>query len=454
MEGYSSMYNNLSWESSSSPVDIPADPFHSALTSLVSSPDFIINTATTNNNNSLMRELIGRLGTICTSPDPARDSLYCSAPNSAATSCYSTPLNSPPKLGLSLTERNSRTGGGGGRGRGLGYPVTTHLPLPADSGLVERAARFSCFSGGNVAGGRPNQGGFPGLPLPQVERVESGRFSRVSSSQNVAAGFRSGNSHENMDTGDSPEGSLISEQIKRPSDANSSRKRKSVPRGKVKDGEDCAENGQLGEKKRKEDNVNPPEPPKDYIHVRARRGQATDSHSLAERVRREKISQRMKVLQDLVPGCNKVTGKAVMLDEIINYVQSLQHQVEFLSMKLATLNPRMDFNADALVSKEMCNPHGSSLFPGDSSSSAFLYGYQMQLHDAALVNKMENQLPLNALSVAVHPSMEGFCKASSAVVLGIWDDELHGTVQMDLQQNQPQQRLQGGPAAGQMKIES
>lgn len=27
-----------------------------------------------------------------------------------------------------------------------------------------------------------------------------------------------------------------------------------------------------------------PEPPKDYIHVRARRGQATDSHSLAERV--------------------------------------------------------------------------------------------------------------------------------------------------------------------------
>lgn len=34
----------------------------------------------------------------------------------------------------------------------------------------------------------------------------------------------------------------------------------------------------------------PPEPPKqDYIHVRARRGQATDSHSLAERVRLVKI---------------------------------------------------------------------------------------------------------------------------------------------------------------------
>lgn len=44
--------------------------------------------------------------------------------------------------------------------------------------------------------------------------------------------------------------------------------------------------------------------------------------------RREKISERMTLLQDLVPGCNRITGKAVMLDEIINYVQSLQRQVE------------------------------------------------------------------------------------------------------------------------------
>ncbi|KAI4338878.1 hypothetical protein MLD38_023885 [Melastoma candidum] len=449
MEGYSSMYNNnpnpSCWESSSS------DPFHSALTSLVSSPDFVL---TTTNNNSLMRELIGRLGTISTSSDPATDSLYCSVPNSASTSCYSTPLNSPPKLGLSLMERNSRSGGGGA---GLGSPAT-HLPLPADSGFVERAAMFSCFGGRNVTGGQAHQGGFPGLPLRQVERAESGRFSRVSSSQNVAAGLRNGNSDENMETGDSPEGSSISEQITRPSVANSSRKRKFVPRGKAKestkDGEDCAENGQPGEKKRQDDNVNPPEPPKDYIHVRARRGQATDSHSLAERVRREKISQRMKVLQDLVPGCNKVTGKAVMLDEIINYVQSLQRQVEFLSLKLATLNPRMDFNADALWSKEMCNPQGSPLFPGDSSSSAFPYRYQMQFHDTAHVSKMENQLPLNAPNVAVHPSMDGFCEASSAMASGFWDNELRSIVQMGLQQNQPQQRLQGCPEAGQMKIES
>ncbi|KAF6153029.1 hypothetical protein GIB67_004250 [Kingdonia uniflora] len=84
-----------------------------------------------------------------------------------------------------------------------------------------------------------------------------------------------------------------------------------------------------------------PEPKQDYIHVRARRGQATDSHSLAERARREKIGKRMKVLQDLVPGCNKIIGKALVLDEIINYIQSLQRQIEFLSMKLEVINSRL-----------------------------------------------------------------------------------------------------------------
>lgn len=102
-------------------------------------------------------------------------------------------------------------------------------------------------------------------------------------------------------------------------------------------------------------------------------------------VRREKISERMKYLQDLVPGCNKVTGKAGMLDEIINYVQSLQRQVEvdkikprhmrchflaiiiimiipnlwdpflcqFLSMKLAAINPSLDFDIDNYLLKEV-----------------------------------------------------------------------------------------------------
>nr|WCO08276.1 hypothetical protein [Suaeda aralocaspica] len=95
-------------------------------------------------------------------------------------------------------------------------------------------------------------------------------------------------------------------------------------------------------RKRKTEEV---EKPKEVIHVRAKRGQATDSHSLAERVRRERINDKLKVLQDLVPGCYKTMGMAVMLDVIINYVRSLQNQIEFLSMKLSAASMFYDFNS-------------------------------------------------------------------------------------------------------------
>ncbi|XP_042439918.1 transcription factor bHLH75-like [Zingiber officinale] len=90
-----------------------------------------------------------------------------------------------------------------------------------------------------------------------------------------------------------------------------------------------------GNGKRARGNSKEADKPKEVVHVRARKGQATDSHSLAERGRRERINERMRVLQDLVPGCHKGLGMAGRLDEIINYVQSLQSQVEFLSVTLS-----------------------------------------------------------------------------------------------------------------------
>ncbi|XP_050225788.1 transcription factor bHLH75-like [Mercurialis annua] len=95
---------------------------------------------------------------------------------------------------------------------------------------------------------------------------------------------------------------------------------------------------------RKRKRKNDMEKPSEVIHVRAKRGQATDSHSLAERVRREKINEKLRFLQDLVPGCYKTMGMTVMLDVIINYVQSLQNQIEFLSMKLSAASMNHDFN--------------------------------------------------------------------------------------------------------------
>ncbi|KAM1354000.1 hypothetical protein FF1_033584 [Malus domestica] len=72
-------------------------------------------------------------------------------------------------------------------------------------------------------------------------------------------------------------------------------------------------------------------PPSIRPRVRARRGQATDPHSIAERLRRERIAERMKALQELVPSCNK-TDRAAMLDEIVDYVKFLRLQVKVLSM--------------------------------------------------------------------------------------------------------------------------
>ncbi|XP_057948360.1 transcription factor BHLH089-like [Malania oleifera] len=55
----------------------------------------------------------------------------------------------------------------------------------------------------------------------------------------------------------------------------------------------------------------PPEPPKDYIHVR-----------------REKISERMKLLQDLVLGCNKVTGKLPTATIIVTVATTTQQKTQ------------------------------------------------------------------------------------------------------------------------------
>ncbi|KAF8017848.1 hypothetical protein BT93_H2910 [Corymbia citriodora subsp. variegata] len=77
--------------------------------------------------------------------------------------------------------------------------------------------------------------------------------------------------------------------------------------------------------------VGSPNPPAIRPRARARRGQATDPHSIAERLRRERINERMKALQELVPSCNK-TDRAAMLDEIVDYVKFLRLQVKVLSM--------------------------------------------------------------------------------------------------------------------------
>ncbi|KAK4773581.1 hypothetical protein SAY87_028600 [Trapa incisa] len=65
--------------------------------------------------------------------------------------------------------------------------------------------------------------------------------------------------------------------------------------------------------------------------IRAKRGFATHPRSIAERVRRTKISERIRKLQDLVPSMDKQTNTAEMLDSAVEYIKDLQEQVKILS---------------------------------------------------------------------------------------------------------------------------
>ncbi|XP_010257697.1 PREDICTED: transcription factor bHLH79-like isoform X1 [Nelumbo nucifera] len=179
---------------------------------------------------------------------------------------------------------------------------------------------------------------------------------------------RGGNGRKRSDAGSEDESSKLVSTSSGNDVNDCDGKRLKVSRSKDENGDSKTETEASSGARNKpaEQNTQPPERPKqDYIHVWARKGQATDSHSLAERARREKISERMKILQDLVPGCNKVIGKALILDEIINYIQSLQRQVQFLSMKLEAVNSRMNPGIGGFPSKDF----GAQTF--DTTSMAF-----------------------------------------------------------------------------------
>ncbi|KAH7557316.1 hypothetical protein ACOSP7_026972 [Xanthoceras sorbifolium] len=65
--------------------------------------------------------------------------------------------------------------------------------------------------------------------------------------------------------------------------------------------------------------------------IRAKRGCATHPRSIAERVRRTRISERMRKLQELVPNMDKQTNTADMLDLAVEYIKDLQKQFKNLS---------------------------------------------------------------------------------------------------------------------------
>lgn len=307
----------------------------------------------------------------------------------------------------------------------IGSVPSALVQFPSDPGFVEQAPKFSSFnnmdrnSSENVGCGASNL-------RPVVGAVQQGGetmsvFSEPNKRVDDGIGKkRRAKSLTSVDNGKEQE------------EAKAKRCRLGE-NSEIDDDDSNEETSDSNSKKGKEKNPKVAQKDDNYIHVRARRGQATDSHSLAERVRREKINQRMKFLQDLVPTCNKVTGKAVMLDEIINYVQSLQHQVEFLSMKLATVNPKLDFNIDNFFAKEM-----SGSFSSKGMSPTYFHLDQLKQASLQTVPSPGSDIPSTMSSV---DSAEMFDGANFQRQEG-WDSELQNMYNMGLLQSRLQQHHQ------------
>lgn len=251
-------------------------------------------------------------------------------------------------------------------GHGLHHPHATphhfnpgaNLTFPSDISLIERAVRFSVFAGINNSDNNHNDNN-----NNNNHKIDKNNNNNNNCSPETTGSVPS-NSSGNL-------GKVKNEPAESDSDNNNpnsprpldiktenQNQRSAKRKEREKKGKAATKKSKSAANDSSEDAEKLP-----YVHVRARRGQATDSHSLAERARREKINARMKLLQELVPGCNKISGTALVLDEIINHVQSLQRQVEFLSMRLAAVNPRIDFNLDSLFVAESGSLIDSS-FPG------------------------------------------------------------------------------------------
>ncbi|RRT68246.1 hypothetical protein B296_00015771, partial [Ensete ventricosum] len=235
-------------------------------------------------------------------------------------------LNSPPKPNLSV----------------LGHIRHPQQEAMGGVAVSTQLDQFCSFGGRNYGHLAPQFGllDSPQMELPLRLNVNNGELMNAreesSLSDPTTRGVSSGGaarSNSKKRKGDAilANSAIDSPKVAKEEDSDAKRCRSMVknrdendaavkPKAEQNDG--CSSNRNGSQKQCRENTANSTEPPKDYIHVRARRGQATDSHSLAERV----------------------TGKAVMLDEIIIYVQSLQRQVEFLSMKLATVDPHLDFD--------------------------------------------------------------------------------------------------------------
>ncbi|CAJ1977895.1 unnamed protein product [Sphenostylis stenocarpa] len=128
----------------------------------------------------------------------------------------------------------------------------------------------------------------------------------------------------------------------------------------------------------------------------SKRTRAAEVHNLSERRRRDRINEKMRALQELIPNCNKV-DKASMLDEAIEYLKTLQLQVQIMSMGAGLYMPPMMLPAGM---QHMHAPHMAPFSPmGVGMHMGYGMGYGMGMPD---MNGGPSRIPMIQV-----PQMQG-----------------------------------------------
>ncbi|KAL0422147.1 UNVERIFIED_CONTAM: Transcription factor PIF3 [Sesamum latifolium] len=105
----------------------------------------------------------------------------------------------------------------------------------------------------------------------------------------------------------------------------------------------------------------------------SKRSRAAEVHNLSERRRRDRINEKMRALQELIPNCNKA-DKASMLDEAIEYLKTLQLQVQIMSMGAGLCMPPMMFPTGMQHMHPAHVPHFSPMGVGMGMGMGFGMG--------------------------------------------------------------------------------
>ncbi|KAK2413863.1 phytochrome interacting factor [Trifolium repens] len=155
--------------------------------------------------------------------------------------------------------------------------------------------------------------------------------------------------------------------------------------------------------------------------VSTKRSRAAAIHNQSERKRRDKINQRMKTLQKLVPNSSK-TDKASMLDEVIEYLKQLQAQVHMVNR--FNMSPMMmPMTMQQQLQMSMMNPMGMGMGMG-------MAGMGMGMGMPGM------GMDMNAMDRANIPGMPQVLHPSAFMPMASWDA------------GSSSDRLQGPPPTG------